>query len=86
MDVRFWNCSQTPLVSPLHKSMKIEVYNLMYLQPSKVRVIRSSKDESSNQVDSEAFNLHQNNPNIPFMTELFHEYGNDLPLFEETEL
>ena len=43
-------------------------------------------DETSNQFDSEAFKLHHNNPKIPSMTELFQEYSNDLPLFEDTEL
>ena len=84
MDVSFLNYSQAPLASPLHKSMKIEMYNDMYFQLIKFRVNRAIKDESSNQVYSEAFKLHQNNPKIPYMTELFQESSNYLPLFEET--
>ena len=56
----------------------------MYFQPTTVIVDRDIKDEESNQVDSEAFKSHQNEPKIPSMTELFQEFGNDLPLFEET--
>ena len=51
MDVRFLNYLQAPLVSPLHKSMKIEIYNDMYFQPSKVIVNISRKDKASKQVD-----------------------------------
>ena len=54
----------------------------MYFQPIKVMVNRSSKDKEFNQVDSEAFKLHQKNPKIPSMTELFQKSGNGLPLFE----
>ena len=66
--------------------MKIEIYNGMYFQPIKVSVNRSRKDETSNQFDSEAFKLHQNKPKIPSIIELFQNSGNDITLFEETEL
>ena len=56
----------------------------IYFQPIKVSVQRASKDEVSNQIDSEAFKLHHNKPKIPPMTELFQESGNGLPLFQET--
>ena len=56
----------------------------IYFQPIKVSVQRASKDEVSNQIDSEAFKLHHNKPKIPSMTELFQESGNGLPLFQET--
>ena len=62
------------------------MYNYMYLQSSKFSVNRASKYEASNQVDSEPFKLHQNKPKILSMTELLQEYGNDLPLFEDTEI
>ena len=71
MDVHVLNYFQAPLVSPLHKSMKIELYNDMYFQPIKVSVNRSIKDEVSNQVHSEAFRLHPDEPKIPSMTKLF---------------
>ena len=70
----------------MHKSIKIDMYNDMYFQPSKVRVKRYSKYEASNKVDSEALKLHQNKPKILSITELFQDSVNDLPLFEETEL
>ena len=44
------------------------------------------KHPTSNQVDSEAFKVHQNEPKIPSMTELFQEYGNDLSIFEYTDV
>ena len=47
------------------------MYNDIYFQPKKVSVNRVSNDESSNQVDLEAFKLHQNKLKIPFMTESF---------------
>ena len=50
----------------------------MYFQPKNVSVNRASKGESSNQVDSEAFKLHQNEPRIPSMIELLQKSGNDL--------
>ena len=71
MGVSFLNYSQTPLVSPLHKSMKIEIYNDMNFQPIKVSVNRDIKYESSNQVGSKVFKLHQNESKILSLTELF---------------
>ena len=62
------------------------MYTDIYFQPSKVSDNRASKDESSNQFDSDVFKLHQNEPKILSMTELFQESRNDLPLFEETEI
>ena len=59
------------------------MYNNIYSQPSKIGVNRSRKDEAFNQVDLEAFNLHQDKTKILPMTKLFQESGNDLPLFEE---
>ena len=53
---------------PLQKSMKIEMYNDMYFQPSKVSVNRARKDEASNQVGSKAFKVNQNKPKIMSMT------------------
>ena len=50
MDVRFWNYSQAPFVSPLQKPMKIEMHNDMYFQPIKVSVNRARKYEAFNQV------------------------------------
>ena len=47
------------------------MYNDIYFQPRKVSVNRARKDKSSNQVDSEAFKLQQNEPKIPSMKELF---------------
>ena len=46
MDVRFWKYSQAPLVSPLQNLMKLEMYNDMYFQPSKVSVNRCRKYEA----------------------------------------
>ena len=78
-----FNYPQSPLVSPLHKSIKIEMYNYIYLQPTKVSVNRSRNYESSNQVDSEAFKFHKDEPKIPSMAELFQESVNYLPLFKD---
>ena len=47
------------------------MYNDVYFQPSKVSFNRDIKYEASNQVDSEAFKLHNNKPKIPSLTELF---------------
>ena len=55
MDVCLLNYLPAPLVSPLHKSTKIEMYNYMYFQPIKVSVKQANKYEASNQVDLEAF-------------------------------
>ena len=59
------------------------MYNGVYFQPSKVRFNWLKKDEPSNQIESKVFKLHQVKPKIPSMTELFKEYGKDLPLLEE---
>ena len=82
----FLNYSQEPLVPPLHKSIKIEMYNYMYFQPSKSSINQSITIEASNQVDSEEFKLHQDEPKIMSMIELFQKYGNDLPLLKEKEI
>ena len=55
----------------------------MYLQPRKFSVNQSIKDESYNQVYSEAFKLNQNKTKISSMTNLLQESGNGLPLFKE---
>ena len=78
--------SQAPLVSPLHKPTRIEMYNEMYFQPIKVSVNRSSEDEASKQFDSEALKWHQNEPKIFSTTELFQEADNDLLISEEIEI
>ena len=59
------------------------MYNYMYFQPRKFSVNQSIKDESYNQVDSEAFKLNQNKPKILSMTKLLQESGNGLSLFKE---
>ena len=66
--------------------MKIEMYNDMYLQPSKASANRAIRYEASNQVDSESFKLNQDEPKILSMMELINEYGNSPPLFEEKEI
>ena len=71
MDVRFLNYLQAPLFSPLHRSMKIDMYSEIYFQPIKFSFNRAIKDEASNQDDSKAFKLDQNKPKIPSMTEIF---------------
>ena len=48
MDVRFLNYSKSPLVSPLHKSIKIKILNYMYFQPITVSVNKARKYEASN--------------------------------------
>ena len=85
MDVHSLKTSQAPLVSPLQKSMKIEMYNDMYFQLNIVSVNRSIKDEPSNKVDSEKLKLHKNKPKIPSITKLFQESGNNLTLFDKIE-
>ena len=62
------------------------MYNYMYFQPSKSSINQSITIEASNQVDSEAFKFHQDEPKIMSMIELFQKYGNDLPLLKEKEI
>ena len=52
----------------------------MYLQPIKFIFNRSRKDGASNQVDSEALKLHQNETKVLSMAKLFQESGNDISL------
>ena len=59
----------------------MKMYNDMYFQTIKVSVNRAIKYGASNKFYSEAFKLHQDEPKIPYMTELFQESGNELPLF-----
>ena len=61
------------------------MHNDTYSQPIKVSVNRANKYEAYNQVYSEALKLHQEKPKIISMMELFQEYGNNIPLFEEKE-
>ena len=66
MDVHFLKYSQAPIISPLHKPLRIEMYNDKYFNPNhlKKKVKQPSKYQASNQVDLQSFKTHSK-PKIP---------------------
>ena len=86
MDVHFLKYSQAPIISPLHKPLRIEMYNDKYFNPNhlKKNVKQPSKYQASNQVDLQSFKTHSE-PKIPPTKELTKESGADLTIIEEEE-
>ena len=86
IDLRFLNYSQSPLVSPLHKPLRIKMYNDQYFNPNQLKqeVDQPSKDQASNQVDLQAFKTHSKTK-IPYIKELSKYLGAELPIIEEED-
>ena len=83
MDERYLNYSYAPIVSPLKKALKIEMYNDTYFSPNTITVNKSSANQPSNDIDSTAFTEHENKIMLP-AEQLFRESGNAMPPTEDT--
>ena len=76
MDVRYLNYSNAPIVHPLKKALKIEVYNDMFFDKP-LTLQSDSTDKFSCQLDVMALNTHEI-PERVSVTEIFNENGTDL--------
>ena len=56
MDERYINSDHAPMVSPLHRPLKIELYNDMYFSPSSNKLVKSTVGEPSCLVDAQMNN------------------------------
>ena len=65
MNVRFLNFSQVPILSPLCKPLRIDMYDDQYFNSEQIKqkVEELIKYQSSNQVNLQAFKIHSK-PNI----------------------
>jgi hypothetical protein len=82
MDQRFLNYENAPIVSPLKKAMKVELYNEQFFgtPPAKSQ---PSKDAFSTTIDAKASEPHQ--LSIPTMAEMHQELGTSPPEPETNE-
>ena len=79
MDQRFLNYEHAPIVSPLKKSLNIELYNEQHFnKPPKFK--QASKDTPHTNIDKLAFLAHNNYPSIK---QLHEETATTLPSIEE---
>ena len=70
MDQRYLNFSHAPIVSPLKKSLQIELYNYTYFHSNSKYISKPSLDQPSSYIGESSFLLH---PDIPSATSLFDE-------------
>jgi len=82
MDERYLNYSHTPIVSPLKKSLRIEMYNDTYFSPDAIKMDSSKSNQASNEIDKRPFAEHINAPIIISAAQLFEESGNVMPTTE----
>ena len=73
MDTKFLNYSNSPIVSPLHKYLNIQLYNDHFFKPHSPSILVLSRDRPSNPIDGEDFKSHLSlvNPS-PNIKELWH--------------
>ena len=73
MDTKFLNYWNAPIVSPLQKSLNIQLYNDHFFKPHSLSILQPSRDRPSKPFDEEAFNSHTPlvNP-LPTIKELYH--------------
>ena len=72
MDMRYLNYFNAPVISPLNKTLKMEIYNNK--QPTSQFV---SKDVVSCQLDELALQSHTT-PKLPSITDIFKEFNTDM--------
>ena len=82
MDERYLNYSHAPIVSPLKKSLRIEMYNDTYFSPDAVQLDKPMANQPSNDIDKQAFTAHNEEVSLP-AAQLFAETGNAMPATEE---
>jgi len=82
MDERYLNYSHAPIVSPLKKSLRIEMCNDTYFSPDAIKMDSSKSNQVSNEIDKRAFAEHINAPIIIPAAQLFEESGNVMPATE----
>ena len=82
MDERYLNYSHAPIVSPLKKSLRIEMYNDTYFSPHTVKLDKPRANQPSNDIDKQAFAEHNDKIELPAV-QLFEESGNIMPATED---
>ena len=83
MDVRYLNYSNAPILSPLKKSLKIEMYNDIHFdKPPSTK--SESKDTFNCQLDKIALKSHSM-PAFLTIKEMFKEFGTDMDNLRPTE-
>ena len=82
MDERYLNYSHAPIVSPLKKSLHIEMYNDTYFSPDTIKLDNPTTNQPSNSIDKAAFTEHVNPITLP--AQLFEESGNTMPESDHT--
>jgi len=78
MEESYLNYSHAPIVLPLKKSQKIEIYNDTYFSPHTITMDKALTDHPSNNIDLKAFAEHKTDILLP-AEQLFHKSGNDMP-------
>jgi len=81
MDERYLNYSHVPIVSPLKKSLRIEMYNDTYFSRDVVNMSDNKQNQPTNDIDSKAFSEHTAEVMLPAET-LFQSSGNLMPPHE----
>ena len=83
MNQRYLNFSFAPIVSPLQKSLQIELYNDTYFPSNSKHITAPTVDQKSSHVDELALREHQDLLSISSATSLFEDSKTPLPKIEE---
>ena len=82
MDQRYLNFSHAPIVSPLKKSLQIELYNDTYFPSNSKHISKPSVNAPSCDLDAAAFQVHEYEKTIPPAATLFEFMKTTPPLIE----
>ena len=77
MDELYLNYSHAPLVSPLKKSLRIEIYNNTYFSPDTIKLDKPTKDQPITTIDRMTFMTYANSVALP-SAQLFKKPGNKM--------
>ena len=90
MDERYLNSEHAPMVSPLHRPLKIELYNDTYFPPTSAKLQESMVDKPSclvdNHVESPVLIPVKELEAMPRTDKIFDESGNSLPAIEHSDI
>ena len=81
-DQRYLNFSHAPIVSPLKKSLQIELYNDTYFPSNYNHISKPSFNEPSCNLDDAVFQAHDSETNIPPASTLFESIKTAPPVIE----
>ena len=86
MDQRYLSFSHAPIVSPLYKVLKIELYNDKPPPSNFKQITNPSLDQPSCALDIPVFTAHTFIPTIPSAASLFEDSTENMPLNVSTQL